>query len=187
MYSIAEGIRQVALLVSPFMPSVAQAMMAQLGWDKPMADWRWENVTQWGILPGGTQVGEGEPIFPRVSKKTKAQQGGKGEEPVIGIEEFQKLDLRIGEVLAASAVPGADKLIQLTIDIGGEQRTAVAGIALCYGAQELIGKKVVVLANLQPATIRGVKSEVMILAAGEERNVVLLTPEKDVPTGTRVR
>ena len=202
MYSIAEGIRQTAVLISPVMPSVAQAMMEQLGWDKPAADatlrnsdasslrstsWRWEDVSEWGILPPGTKVSRGEPIFPRVNKPSRGKQAEKGEESVVTIEEFQKLDLRIGEINDASAVPGADKLIQLTINLGDEQRTAVAGIALSYRPQELVGKKVVVIANLEPATIRGVKSEAMILAAGDERNVVLLIPERDIPNGTRVK
>jgi methionyl-tRNA synthetase len=84
-------------------------------------------------------------------------------------------------------VPGADKLLQLTIDLGDEERTIVAGIALCYTPEELVGKKIIVLANLEPATIRGVQSQGMLLAAGDERDVVLLTPERDLPAGKRVR
>jgi methionyl-tRNA synthetase len=111
------------------------------------------------------------------------------EKQLVSIKEFQKLDLRIGEVLTAEAVPGADKLLKLTVDIGGEVRTMVAGIALSYGPEELVGKRVVVVANLEPATIRGVRSEGMLLAGwtkGDDRSITLVTPERTLPTGAKV-
>ena len=108
---------------------------------------------------------------------------------MISFKEFQKLDLRVGEIVAAEAVPNADKLLKLVVDIGGEQRTMVAGIALCYRPEDLVGRKVVVVANLEPATIRGVRSEGMILAGsieGDEKTVSIVAPERPVPNGARV-
>ena len=108
---------------------------------------------------------------------------------MISFKEFQKLDLRVGEVLGAEAIPGADKLLKLTVDIGEEQRTMVAGIALSYRPEDLVGKKVVVVANLEPATIRGVRSDGMILAGwvkGDDNSITLVAPERPLPNGVSV-
>jgi len=108
---------------------------------------------------------------------------------MVSIKDFQRIDLRVGEVIAAEPVEGADKLLKLTVDIGDEQRTMVAGIALSYRAAELVGKKVVVVANLEPATIRGVRSEGMILAGwvkGDDRSITLISPERALPNGAKV-
>jgi methionyl-tRNA synthetase len=108
---------------------------------------------------------------------------------MISFKEFQKLDLRVGEILSAEPVAGADKLLKLTVDIGGEQRTMVAGIALAYKPEELVGKRVVAVANLEPATIRGVRSEGMILAGwvkGDDTSISIVSPERPVPKGSTV-
>lgn len=105
---------------------------------------------------------------------------------MIQLVDFQKCDLRVAEVIAAEPVAGTDKLLQLTLDLGDEQRTTVAGIALSYSPQELIGKQVIVLANLEPITLRGVRSQGMVLAAGDEKTVSLLTPDRPVPKGAKI-
>lgn len=108
---------------------------------------------------------------------------------MITIKDFQRLDLRIGEILSAEAVPGADKLLKLVVDIGAEERTLVAGIALSYRPDELIGKQVVVVTNLEPATIRGVRSEGMLLAGwlkGDDSSVSLVTPDRPLTNGSSV-
>lgn len=106
---------------------------------------------------------------------------------LITIGDFQKLEIRIAEVKAAEPVPNTSKLLKLTVDIGGEVRTLVAGIAETYSPQDVIGKQIVVLTNLQPATIRGVQSQGMLLAAEVDGKAVLLTPDKPVPLGSKVR
>jgi len=107
---------------------------------------------------------------------------------MIQLTDFQKLDLRIGEVVEASPVAGTEKLLQCTIDLGeGERLTTVAGIALSYTPEQLVGKQVVVLANLEPVTLRGVRSQGMMLAAGDERSVSLLTPDRPAAKGSKVR
>jgi methionine--tRNA ligase beta chain len=106
---------------------------------------------------------------------------------VIQLVDFQKCDLRVAEIAAAEPIAGTDKLLQLTLDLGDEQRTTVAGIALSYAPQDLIGKQVVVLANLEPVTLRGVRSEGMVLAAGDEKSVSLLTLDRPMPKGSKIR
>lgn len=107
---------------------------------------------------------------------------------MITIQDFQKVDLRVGTVKAADRVPGADRLLQLTIDLGeAEPRTMVAGIALSYTPEQLIGKQLVVLANLEPAVVRGVRSNGMILACGTPQDVQVLTVDRPVANGAQVR
>lgn len=106
----------------------------------------------------------------------------------ITFEDFAKLELKVARVVSAEKVDGADKLLKLTVDLGGEERTLAAGIAKYYAPEELVGKKVIVLVNLEPRTIRGVESQGMMLAASTEdkSEVVLLTVDKNVPEGSGV-
>lgn len=107
---------------------------------------------------------------------------------MLTIDEFGRVELRVATVLSAEPHPNADRLLVLKIDLGGEQRQLVAGIRKHYAPEELIGKKIVVVANLQPATLRGVESQGMLLAASdEEGNLSLVTPEKPVGVGARVK
>ncbi|MCX8194681.1 MAG: methionine--tRNA ligase subunit beta [Candidatus Micrarchaeota archaeon] len=106
----------------------------------------------------------------------------------IKFEDFLRLDLRVGTVLSARKVAGADKLYQLEVDIGHEKRALVAGVAKDYSESELVGRQIVVVANLEPRTIRGISSQGMLLAAeGENGTVSILLPDKKVPNGARVR
>jgi methionyl-tRNA synthetase len=108
--------------------------------------------------------------------------------PAYTFDDFMKAELRVGQIVAAEAVPKAKKLLKLEVDLGeGRRRTIVAGIAEAYPPAELVGRKVIVVANLAPATIRGITSEGMILAAGDEAILGLSTLDRDVPVGTRVR
>lgn len=102
-------------------------------------------------------------------------------------KDFMKLDIRIGRITSAEPVEEADKLLKLTVDIGEESRILVAGLAGHYGPEELIGKLLPVLVNLEPREIMGVESNGMILAADHEGDPVLLEPDKDIPAGCRVR
>lgn len=109
----------------------------------------------------------------------------------IPFKEWEKLDIRVAKIKSVEAHPNADKLLVLKVDIGGEERQIVAGIRGHYSEKELKGKKIIMLTNLEPATLRGVRSEGMLLAAvleeGEKQRVILLAPEKDIKEGTRVR
>jgi methionyl-tRNA synthetase len=192
LYSAAEAIRTAALLVAPVMPDTADEIERQLG----LSGWKrsWSQATEWGLLPGGQAIGQARPLFPRRETAPGATATGgavqsQREARVISIKDFQAMDLRVGEVVTAEPVAGADKLLKLTVDIGEEKRTMVAGIALSYRAEELIGKKVVVVVNLEPAVIRGVRSEGMLLAGwvkGDDRSITLVTPERALPNGAKV-
>ncbi|MEM0024261.1 MAG: methionine--tRNA ligase subunit beta [Thermofilaceae archaeon] len=104
----------------------------------------------------------------------------------VSFEEFQKLDLRVGKVVSAERVQRARKLLLLKVDIGGELRTLVAGLAEYYAPEQLVGKEIVVVANLEPKVIMGLKSEGMLLAAVVNGKPVLIVPESEVPPGTRI-
>ena len=106
---------------------------------------------------------------------------------MISFDEFKKMDLRIARVTSCEPHPNADKLWVMQIDLGDEQRQIVAGLKSYYAAEDLVGKKIVVVANLAPATLRGVESNGMLLAAQSGNDVIILTPEKDLPAGARVR
>lgn len=182
LYHMLEACRILSYLVEPVMPQTAKKMRQIL---KVEEEGPFEELIKWGRLKHGTILEKHEPLFPRIEKKEVVEV--KTEEKKISFEEFQKLDLRIAKVLEAERVPGTDKLLKLKIDVGGgETRTIVAGIAQFYSPEELVGKCIVVVANLKPAKIRGIVSEGMLLAASGER-IVLITPEKDVAPGAKVR
>lgn len=108
---------------------------------------------------------------------------------MITIEDFQKIELQVATIVTAERVPGADKLLKLQIDVGNEQRQLVAGIAKHYSPEELLGKQIVVVTNLQPAVIRGVESNGMLLAASsdDQSHLALVTLQRPVPNGSRVK
>jgi len=194
LYSSAEALRIAAVLLAPVMPSTTDDIERQLG----LTDWTrtWEGATQWGLLPGSRPIGKRTPLFPRLDEKRRAGTPVPAApptpeaKPVISIKDFMNVDLRVAEILTAERVPGADKLLKLTVDIGTEHRTLVAGIALSYPPDSLPGKKIVVVCNLEPATIRGVRSEGMLLAGsipGDDTSITLVTPEKSLPNGAKVK
>ena len=191
LYNSLEALRFISVLISPVIPDTAEKIQQQIGLTE------FDTLAEWGRLPVGLTVSKGEPIFPRVDgKKEKQQQPKPAAKPkqkqeakttdLISFADFQKLDLRVARVLTAEPVEGADRLLKLQIDLGTEKRQVVAGIAEHYTADALIGKQVIVVVNLEPATIRGVESQGMILA-GSGDSVVLATLEKEMPLGTQVR
>ncbi len=105
---------------------------------------------------------------------------------MIPFADWQKLDIRVGEIKDAMRVPGTDKLLKLTVDIGSEERVLVAGVAMEYPPEKIVGKKMLVLANLEPKAVKGIESRGMILAAVDGGRPVIVCPEKDVPAGTKI-
>lgn len=189
LYHSWEGLRIIGLLLAPFLPDTAQSLTEQLGIDLNLQETRIERAA-WGGLPTSGSIRKGPPLFPRIEggfAALKAQEAGPAV-PQVGIEEFQRLDLRVGEILAAEPVPGSTKLLKLTMRLGTDERTVVAGIQGQYAVDELIGKKVAVVANLKPARLMGVESQGMVLAAEDAAGrVILLTPDKDLPPGSKIR
>jgi len=123
---------------------------------------------------------------PEVNEKPQEEKV-QPKENLISIQDVMKLDLRIAEIVSAEAHPNADKLLVLKIRIGEEERQLVAGIKAAYEPEELIGKKIVVIANLKPAVLRGVESQGMLLAASTDEAIVLVSPEKDIVSGAKVK
>ncbi len=195
LYSTLETARIVSVIASPVLPHAAEIMQKQLA--SNMDGITWADAVKWGGLKSGVKLGEPEPIFPRI--EIKPASGQKPEQkpaekladepasPTISYEDFKKLELRIAEIKSAERIEGADKLLKLIVDVGGKERQIVAGIAPFYDPPALIGRKVVLLANLAPAKIRGVASNGMLLAADVDGRAVLLQPDDNVPSGSTVR
>ncbi len=197
MYNLAEVLRIVALLISPFMPVTTAKIWEQLGLKAQQglsADLK--AAQTWGGLPAHTKIQKGEPIFPRIEEKAEPEQKapapGEGTavaepaESLISIDDFAKIDLRVAKVIAAEKVAKADKLLKLEVDLGDERRTVVSGIAKHYAPEELIGKQIVLVANLKPVKLRGIESRGMILAASEGDILQVVTVD-DVPVGSKVK
>jgi methionyl-tRNA synthetase len=212
LYAAAEGVRLFGDLLSPFVPETSRRIRAAFGSETREPG---PQDLRWGALVPGTPIPEPVALFPRADPA--AYFGGKepsmnektAETPAtaeaapaaaptpaapssdgrIGIEEFQKVHLRTAKVVAAERVPKSNKLVRLQVDLGGEQRQIVAGIALQYEPEALVGRNVVIVANLKPAKLMGVESNGMVLAAtvGEAGEPSLLEVAADVPPGSKVK
>jgi methionyl-tRNA synthetase len=191
LYNSLEALRIISVLISPFVPDTAERIQEQIGLTE------FDAVLEWGHLPADLTVSRGEPIFPRMDLKKQKQSQPKAEAKpkqkqeqkitnLVSFADFQKLDLRVARVLAAEPIEGADRLLKLQVDLGTEKRQVVAGIAEHYTPEALVGKQIIIVANLEPATIRNVESQGMILA-GSGDSVVLATLEEEMPLGTQVR
>ncbi len=185
LYTLAEGLRWLSDLLAAFLPGAAEAIRRQLGLTESL---RLADLGTWGGIKPGTRVTKGPALFPRVEAPAKGEVGEVGPSggPRISIEEFSRMDLRVAEVVAAEPVPKSKKLLKLTVRLGEETRTVVAGIAGHYRPEELPGRKVIVVANLEPATLMGVESQGMVLAASEGGTLALLTLDRDLPPGSKV-
>jgi methionyl-tRNA synthetase len=202
LYNLAEALRVISVHIWPIMPNIPAKIHQQLGLTYDSL-YTWESIKEWGKLPAGCKVCRKEIIFPRIDEakkdladkqqskqvqvKKEEQVKNKDEENLISIEDFAKIQFRIAEVLEAEKVKGADKLLKLQIKIGDERRQIVAGIAKHYTPEQLVGKKIVVVANLKPAKLRGIESQGMLLAASEGQNLTLITVDQDIESGAKVK
>jgi methionyl-tRNA synthetase len=206
LYHATQGLGLISLSLSPVMPEKSRSLWQTLGGTGEPAEIRFSD-TRWDLLAAGSSVRRGEALFPRVDKD--AFLADKKEEPVdqpqappestapsqtkpdtngiIDINAFMKVDLRVARVVAAEKIEGADKLLRVEVDLGGETRQIVAGIALQYTPEELVGKHIIVVVNLKPAKLRGVESQGMLLAADRGGVPIIATFEEPVEPGTRVR
>ncbi|MCZ6507476.1 MAG: methionine--tRNA ligase [Acidobacteria bacterium] len=185
-----EAMRLVASALLPVMPGVGAAVLAAVGAERPES---WDDLA-WGGLGVDRELPESAALFPRIDKEKYLESIAASEtdveeekDPMISIDKFFEVELKVATVVEAEPVPKSEKLLQLTVDLGDEQRTVVAGIAKQYEVGDLVGRQVVVVANLQPATLMGIESQGMVLAASDEGKPVLLHPDSQVPDGTRVR
>ncbi|MGN7478915.1 methionine--tRNA ligase [Solibacillus silvestris] len=206
MNNLAESLRHIAVMVQPFMTNAPKQIIEQLGLDEKLL--AWDTIETFGnIIPQNIKVVEkGTPIFPRLdvevevayireqmqsSVKTSEQEETVSVEAPqteeITIDDFMKVDLRVATVLACEPVAKAKKLLKLQLDLGYEQRQVVSGIAEHYKPEELIGKKVIVVANLKPVTLRGELSEGMILAGSHDGVLTLATVDPKLTNGAQVK
>jgi methionyl-tRNA synthetase len=212
LYTSAEALRIATALLGPVLPQSAPKIWAQLGMSGKVEDVRFADLS-WGQLPTGQKIGEIAGVFPRIElkealaklqeleEKVSAEQavllGKKAAaaadvappSPKIAIDDFVKVDLRVGEVKFAERVKGSDKLLHMKVDIGeGEPRTLVAGIAEAYTPEQMLGRKVVIVANLQPRKLKGIESNGMIVAASVEGGKPVLAGfHEDIPVGARLK
>ena len=199
MRTLLEANRIVAVLISPFMPQTCSTMLERLGLEKRAGDLRLDQDGSWDGLVEGTRVVKGEALFPRVETEGKKQEkpgagaikaeaAKKAEDTkasLIDIEIFRQVDLRIGLIKHAEKVPKSEKLMKLLVDIG-EQRQIVAGIARTHSPAELVGKQVVIVANLKPAKLMGIESHGMVLAVRDGDDLKLIVPEAEAAPGGRI-
>ena len=204
MATVLGGLRKVAVCLLPVMPEAAETLLTQLGQSRDGLDLTVE-AEAFAPLPAGTAVAATSNLFPRLEaeksaeeapapkakakeKKSKQAPAAKPEPAAeVAFEDFAKLDLRVGTIVAAAPVPGADRLYAVSVDIGEpEPRSVVAGLAEHFKAEELPGRQVVLVANLAPRTLRGVTSHGMILAVKDAGGMALLTPSAQVAPGGKV-
>jgi len=204
LYTLTEGIRYLGVLLSSFMPETSEKIFAQINAE----DTSLESLDEFGKTVSGSKVGEATPLFARIDEEKKlaeitaeveaakkeAEKNAKKEEKEedkaeeITIDDFCKVQMKVGEVIECKPVEGAKKLLVSQIKIGNEVRQIVSGIAMAYSPEEMVGKKVVVITNLKPCKLRGVLSEGMILAAGEGDKISLVTPDDlGIESGAEVR
>jgi methionyl-tRNA synthetase len=182
--TLAEALRGLGVVLAPFVPEAAARIRAALGetGEPRLAD------AGWGTLTPGTPVQKLSGLFPRVeTARTAAPTAAAPERPRITTDDFGRVELRVAQVLAAERVAKSKKLLKLRVSLGDEERTVVAGIAEHYAAADLVGKKIVVVANLEPATLMGVRSEGMLLAGSAGGDLAVLTVDRDLPLGARVK
>ena len=209
LYNLAEILRMTAIMIEPFIPATSPRIYEQLGLAAPerflLAD------AVFGLLPDGTKVQKGEPLYPRIEvtedgatiiggKRFEHKAEAKAEpakaepefvmEPIkaqIGIEDFEKIDLRVAKIVAAEKVKKSKKLLKLEVQLGEERRTIVSGIALHYEPEQLIGRNVIVIANLAPAKLFGIESNGMLLAASDGLGRLVLADAPEMISGSRVK
>ena len=207
MYILSEAIRVSTILLKPFITKAPNVILSLFGIDGEKEN-SFENA-KFGVLKGGVSVLKSQPIFPRIDvkkeileiekmmverhknaqkqeKKQEVKEEKMQENNLISIDEFFKTQLKVALVKDCVKVEKSEKLLKLTLDLGGEERTVASGLAKYYTPEQLIGKKVVLVANLKPAKLCGIVSEGMVLCAEKDGKVVIVTPEGDMPAGAEV-
>lgn len=201
-YACLQVLKGLAVLMEPILPFSARDLWDMLNLATPLAEQRWDEAGN-ADVPVGHQLGKSKILFQKIEddvieaeimklKNATGKTNEQPEEPVmsekISYDQFKTIELRIATVLEAEKVEKADKLLKMKIDLGSEQRTIVAGIALNYTPEQMKGKQIVVVANLEPAKIRGIESHGMLLAAvADDNRLSVLVPEKEMPNGSKIR
>ncbi len=190
MYNLLVALRSIAILITPFMPQTTEKILRQIGISESQKP-DFSIIRKNCALTAGSPLVRGDSLFPRIEIEkeiplAKVKADTLDLKPVIEYEDFTKIDLRVAKILEAEAVPKSNKLLKLKIDIG-EERTIVAGIGKDYNPADLVGKKVVIVANLKPAKLMGVESRGMILATDTDQGLTILSYDRDAKTGAKIR
>lgn len=190
MHDLLASLRAIAIMLSPFMPQTAEKILWQIGANEDK-DVNLNSIKQNNSLKAGSLLTRGDALFPRIvqekENQPKEQKAAMIDlKPEIDYEEFSKVDLRLAKILAAEAVPKSSKLLKLKVDIG-EERTIVAGIGKDYKPEELIGRQILIVANLKPVKLMGVESYGMLLATDAGKGLTVLTSDREAKTGGKVR
>lgn len=202
LWLLAEALWKIAVVLGPVMPATAQKMADALGMGNEFAGTVIDDALNWGGIPAGTAIAKGTQLFPRLDKQAEAaavlpapkqvrqEAAAVPDEGLIGFDQFKTVELRVAEIVAAEKVVKSDRLLKLTVK-APEERTIVAGIAQHYSPEDVIGLRVIIVANMKPAKLMGIPSQGMILAAKEQRadgteKLVLTTVASPVAAGSRV-
>jgi methionyl-tRNA synthetase len=194
LFDVLEAIRVAAVLLTPVMPSSCAEILQRVGERTPASELRFDRDTRWRS-DGEREIIKGAALWPRSDDKSKEivvedlpASKPPQDDSRISIDEFMKVELRVAKVLEAEAVPKSKKLVKLKVDVGTEQRTIVAGIAEAYPPDQLVGRTIVIVANLKPAKLMGIESNGMVLAASPEGGLPnLVAVDASLPAGSRVR
>ena len=205
MVHLAESLRRIAVLIKPFLTQTPDKIFEQLNIKEDSLK-TWDSLETFGLIPSGTKVEKGNPIFPRLDIKEevefiKAEMQGPVKEEAkkeevkeeipeteeITIDDFMKIDLRVAKVLQVEPVKKADKLLKLQLDLGYEKRQVVSGIAQYYTPEELVGRRVICVTNLKPVKLRGELSQGMILAGSKDGVLSVATVDESLPLGSKVK
>ena len=200
LYNLLEALRIIGGALKPFMKETPAEILKQIGYEKNIEEIAWNDLKEWGKLESGNKVKKGDPIFPRidmeeyfegvendmVEEKTEDKKE-EIEKNLVSFSDFQDVNLKVAKVLEAEEIEDSNKLVKLQLELGDEKRQVVAGIKNYYEVDELIGKKIVIVANLEPATIFGYESNGMLLAASNNNgDMSLLTIDKDIESGSDI-
>lgn len=192
MYNLVEALYKISVMISPFMPTTATKMAKQLGLDIDFDKLQLSNVLEWGAYPVGNVLNNAEPIFPRVEfieeeSKVEYNENLQIDNP-ISIDYFNKIKINVVEIEKVSKIEGADKLLKFIVNTGTEKRQIISGIAKFYqNEQELIGKKVMAILNLEPVVLRDELSQGMLLTTTEKKKTKLVIIDETVKTGTIIK
>ncbi|HKL75912.1 MAG TPA: methionine--tRNA ligase [Halanaerobiales bacterium] len=200
LYNLLEALRIIGGALKPFMKETPAEILKQIGYEKNIEEIAWNDLKEWGKLESGNKVKKGDPIFPRidmeeyfegvendmVEEKTEDKKE-EIEKNLVSFSDFQDVNLKVAKVLEAEEIEDSNKLVKLQLELGDEKRQVVAGIKNYYEVDELIGKKIVIVANLEPAKIFGYESNGMLLAASNNNgDMSLLTIDKDIESGSDI-
>ncbi len=202
IYNLIESIRFIAVILQPFMPRSPQIIWEQIGLKGETQLQNWSSLRNWGEIKPGIKVERGDDLFPRLNLQAEIREMQDGQpsekkaesekttekDDLISLDQFQQVDLRVAEIKFAERIPKSDKLLKIEVSLGeDEKRQVVAGIAEHYQPDELVGKKVLFVANLKPVKLRGVLSQGMLLAAtAEDGNLSLTALDRKMPAGSRI-